>query len=144
MASKIPCLVFRAAIHWYAIPAVQVVNVSAPARPVRVPGTPPFVRGVMAMAGKVVPVIALAALLGESEAHSSEVNRLVLVQDGARLAACEVAEVLGIEDLADDSGAAVAVPAAAGGAAPAGERLVTRLEAGPLMDLVAGAVRRRA
>jgi purine-binding chemotaxis protein CheW len=144
MTSKTPCLVFRAATHWYAIPAAQVVNVSGPARPVRVPGTPPFIRGVIPITGKVVPVLALAPLLGESEV-GTQVTRLVLVQDGARLAACEVAEVHGIEELDDDRPGPVAGAVAGGAAAsaphPVGERLVTRLEANRLMDLVAGAVR---
>ena len=138
-----PCLVFRAAGHWYAVPALQVVNIAATSRPVRVPGTPPFVRGVIASAGKVVPVLALALLLGEAS-RSGEVTRLVLLQSGGRLAACEVAEVLGIEDVSDAPGAPSDVPAAAGGAHRLGERLVTRLEVDRLMDLVAVAVRGRA
>ncbi|HVE86610.1 MAG TPA: chemotaxis protein CheW, partial [Myxococcales bacterium] len=91
VARGTPCLVFRAAVHWYGVPAAQVVSISAPVRPVRVPTAPPFVRGVAALAGKVVPVLATAVLLGESS-HSKEVARLVLLQDGARLVACEVAE----------------------------------------------------
>lgn len=143
IASRTPCLVFRAATHWYAIPAIQVVNVSAPSRPVRVPGAPAFVRGVISSSGKVVPVLALAMLLGKSS-RSGEVTRLVLVHDGGRLAACEVAEIHGIEDVSDAPGAPTDVPAAAGGAHRLGERLVTRLEVDRLMDLVAGAVRGRA
>ena len=138
-----PCLVFRAATHWFAIPAARVVNISAPTRPVRVPGTPPFVRGVIASAGKVVPVITLSMLLGESS-RSGEVARLVLVHDAGRMAACEVAEVQGIEDVSDQPGAATDVPAAAGGAHQVGGRLVTRLEVVQLMDLVSSAVRRTA
>jgi len=138
-----PCLVFRAATHWYAIPADRVVNVSAPTRPVRVPGTPPFVRGVIASAGKVVPVLTLSMLLGESS-RSGEVGRLVLMQDAGRMAACEVAEVLGVEEVSDQAGAATDVPAAAGGAHRVADRLVTRLEVDRLMDLVASTVRRNA
>lgn len=138
-----PCLVFRAATHWYAVPADRVVNISAPTRPVRVPGTPPFVRGVIASAGKVVPVLTLSMLLGESS-RSGEVGRLVLVQDAGRMAACEVAEVLGIEEVSDQAGAATDVPAAAGGAHQVAGRMVTRLEADRLMDLVSTAVRRSA
>jgi chemotaxis signal transduction protein len=135
--------VFRAVAHWYAIPAARVVSVSAPSRPVRVPGTPPFVRGVIASAGKVVPVLTLSMLLGESS-RSGDVARLVLVQDGGRMAACEVAEVLGIEDVSDQAGGPTDVPAAAGGAHRVAGRLVTRLEVDRLMDLVTSAVRGRA
>jgi purine-binding chemotaxis protein CheW len=135
--------VFRAATHWYAIPAAYVVNVSAPSRPVRLPGTPPFVRGVIASAGKVVPVLTLSMLLGESS-RSGEVTRLVLVQDGGRMAACEVAEVLGVEEVADQAGAPTEAPAAVSGAHRVAGRLVTRLEVDQLMDMVAAAVRGRA
>ncbi|HYV49417.1 MAG TPA: chemotaxis protein CheW [Myxococcaceae bacterium] len=141
--STTPCLIFRAATHWYAIPAARVVSISASARPVRVPGTPPFVRGVIASGGKVVPVITLSLLLGESS-RSGEVARLVLVQDAGRMTACEVAEVLGIEEVSDQVGAATDVPAASGGAHHVGGRLVTRLEVDRLMDLVSSAVRRSA
>jgi purine-binding chemotaxis protein CheW len=141
--STTPCLVFRAATHWYAIPAARVVSISAPTRPVRVPGTPPFVRGVIASGGKVVPVLTLSMLLGESS-RSGEVGRLVLVQEGGRMAACEVAEVLGIEDVSDQVGVPTDVPAAVGGAHHVGDRLVTRLEVDRLMDLVSTNVRGRA
>lgn len=146
MASKTPCLVFRAANHWYAIPANQVVSVSGPLLPVRVPRTPPFVRGVIVISGKVVPVIALASLLGEAKTRSGEVSRLVLVHDGTRQAACEVAEVQGINELPDGSGPVAGVPpgVAAGETTPPGDRLITRLEATRLMDLVASAVQERA
>lgn len=139
---------FRAAVLWYAVPAAQVVSISAPARPVRLPTAPPFVRGVAALAGKVVPVLATAILLGESS-HSGEVARLVLLQDGARLAACEVAEILGIEDLPEEAGPPSAAPdalsaRATGGTQSLGGRVVIRLHVDRLMDQVAFAVRGRA
>jgi len=143
VSTTTPCLVFRAATHWYAIPAVRVAGISAPTRPVRVPGTPPFVRGVIASAGKVVPVITLSLLLGESS-RTGDMARLVLVQDAGRMVACEVAEVLGIEEVSDQVGATTDVPAASGGAHHVAGRLVTRLEVDRLMELVSSAVRRSA
>ncbi len=95
-------LVFRVGAHWYAFAAETVGEVVPQSRPVRVPGAPGFVRGVINTAGRVCTVVDVAPLLGEerSAGEGEAVARFVVLEvDGLSMAvaADEVAGVIQVE-----------------------------------------------
>lgn len=88
------------------LPLSQVIETMRvlPLQPIA--GVPPFVRGLSVIRGELVPVVTLAALLGD--AAVSEEGRLVLVRAGERRLALHVDEVLRVVPHSLPQGVAVA------------------------------------
>ena len=97
-------LVLRAGGDLLAIPIADVRSVVAYATPSPLPGSPPHVRGVVQLRGRIVPVVDLAAAIGGAVVEPGAYTVLVTVQD-ARGATTGVPadEVLGVLDLAGAS-----------------------------------------
>jgi purine-binding chemotaxis protein CheW len=80
----------------YALAVEQVLEVAEAARLTPVPGAPPEVLGVHNLRGQVIPVIALAALLGLGQEDPA---RIVVVELGDRRAGLAVDAVLDVVEL---------------------------------------------
>lgn len=68
----------------YALPADQVLHMEAFEGATRVPGTAPYVLGLMQSRRKVVPVVSLRARFGLPEAAPDLAARVAVVQQGGR------------------------------------------------------------
>jgi purine-binding chemotaxis protein CheW len=84
----------------YALPVEQVLEVAELGYLAAVPGAPPQVMGAHNLHGQVIPVIALATLLGLAE---GEPRRIVVVELGERRAGLAVDAVLDVGELPEAS-----------------------------------------
>jgi purine-binding chemotaxis protein CheW len=99
-------VLFRAAGRRFALPLADVREVVVPPREfVRVPRAPAYVRGVMNLRGRVVPVVDLARLLGPGKvAVDPATTRILLLAGPIRDLGILVDGVTGIVPLADPAG----------------------------------------
>jgi purine-binding chemotaxis protein CheW len=102
----------------YGLPLSQVAQVLSGRAITPVPGAPPAILGAIALAGRVVSVLALASALGRGGAAPSEGGHLVILRGAAvALAVDRVDEVLAVAGADPDgtaSGDGLLDPAAAG------------------------------
>lgn len=105
-------LLVRAGGSLCALPLGCVVETLRPSRLQAMPAAPPFVRGVSNIRGEAVPVVDLAALLGESVAVAA--TRLVVIRVSGHHVAVAVSEVLGVHE--HDPEALQSLPSLAGNA----------------------------
>lgn len=120
-------VVFRVDKSLYAVPLSAVREVfPAPGHYTRVPKAPRFLRGVLNLRGRVVPVVELSALL-ELPAAEAKSNKVVLLDFSRRELGLLVTEVEGIENLEKLSPPA-ARTAAVKGVGRLGARPVTVLD----------------
>jgi purine-binding chemotaxis protein CheW len=92
---------FRVGLADYAIPAAQVLHLETYETATPVPGTPPYVAGLVQVRGRLVPVVDLRKRFGLDPVERTLDHRVVVVQVGARVAGLLVdsaREVLKIED----------------------------------------------
>ncbi|MGB9791449.1 MAG: chemotaxis protein CheW [Thermacetogeniaceae bacterium] len=96
--SEVQLVIFRLGSEEYGVPITQVQEIIHYSPPRKMPGTPPFVEGIINLRGKVIPVIDLKKrfeLKGTEE--SSEDARIVVVDVGGHTVGVivdEVSEVL--------------------------------------------------
>jgi chemotaxis signal transduction protein len=90
----------RIAGEHYALPVERVLEVAELGEVAALPGAPAEVLGVRNLRGQVLPVIALAAVLGLGEGDPS---RVVVVESGELRAGLRVDEVLDVEELPPSS-----------------------------------------
>jgi purine-binding chemotaxis protein CheW len=90
----------RVAREHYALPVTRVLEVAELGDLTPVPGSPPSVIGVRNLRGQVIPVMALATLLGLSE---EEPERIVVVEAGERCAGLAVDAVVDVGELPEAS-----------------------------------------
>jgi purine-binding chemotaxis protein CheW len=86
----------RVAAEHYALPVEQVLEVADVGAIASVPGSPPEILGVRNLRGQVIPVIALATLLGLT---GDEPSRVVVAESGELRAGIVVDEVLDVVGL---------------------------------------------
>ncbi|GAA0331974.1 chemotaxis protein CheW [Bacillus carboniphilus] len=72
-------IVFQLKDKEYVIPVEEVKSIERPLPITRVPGTPPYIKGVMNLRGLVIPVIDLKVRLGMEEEAINEKTRIVIV-----------------------------------------------------------------
>lgn len=77
-------VVFKIAGADYAVAAADVLQMESFTGATRVPGTPPYVAGLVQIRGRVVPVVDVRARFGLPAAAASIDTRVVVVQQGAR------------------------------------------------------------
>jgi len=77
-------VVFRIAAAEYAIPAAQVLQLESFTGVTPVPGTLPFVTGIVQVRGCIVPVIDLRLLFGEAAAEAVLDTRIIVVELNGR------------------------------------------------------------
>lgn len=83
----------------FGLPLAQVAQV-LPARPVTaLPGSAPAILGLIALAGRVVSLLALAPALGRSADSDEEAGHVVLVRGAAIPVALSVGRVLGVAEI---------------------------------------------
>jgi purine-binding chemotaxis protein CheW len=132
-------VVFRLDKDRYALPLSAIREVViVPPRFSRVPRSPPFVRGIMNLRGRIVTVVELSALLkahGEAKASS----KIVLLDRGRRELGLLVTEVDGIEVIEKVSPAPPRAPPTVKGLARLGALALTVLEPDALDAAVAAA-----
>jgi purine-binding chemotaxis protein CheW len=93
-------VVFKLAGAEYAVAAVDVLQMDSYTGATPVPGSPPYVMGIVQVRGRVVPVIDLRARFGLPPATVTPESRVVVVQVGPRPVALLVdtaREVLRVE-----------------------------------------------
>lgn len=90
----------RVAGKHYALPVEQVLEVAELGEIAAVPGAPPEILGLRNLRGEVLPVLALAAVLGLGEGDPS---RVVVVESGELRAGLRVDEVPDVEELPPSS-----------------------------------------
>lgn len=90
----------RIAGEQYALPVERVLEVAELGALTPVPGSPPQITGVCNLRGKVVPVMALASMLG---LVAEEPDRIVVAELGERRAGLAVDAVIGVGELPDAS-----------------------------------------
>lgn len=84
MSAERTLVVFQLGEEEYAISVERVREVVKAERITRVPGVPPYVRGIINLRGRVVPVIDLRQRLGLGEV-SLDRPRIMVVEDGPAL-----------------------------------------------------------
>ena len=100
--SESSVLAVRGGGHFCAVPLPQVVEVMRPLPVERIAGAPDCVTGLAIVRGKAVPVVDLAALLGDMENPAAEpaaAARWVALRVGDRTVVLEVEAVLAIRSL---------------------------------------------
>ncbi|HEY3175266.1 MAG TPA: chemotaxis protein CheW [Candidatus Polarisedimenticolia bacterium] len=100
-------LMIGAGAYVCAIPIEEIVETMRPLAAERVPGMPPYVRGLSVIRGSPVAVVDLVSLMGG--AGSGDVTRFVTIRAGSRVVALAVPEVLGVGPL-DDPAAGTPLP----------------------------------
>jgi purine-binding chemotaxis protein CheW len=93
-------VVFKIAGADYALAAADVLHMESFTGATRVPGTPPFIAGLVQVRGRVLPVIDLRVRFGLEPITPSLDSRVVVVQSGSRavgLLADSAREVLKID-----------------------------------------------
>jgi purine-binding chemotaxis protein CheW len=86
----------RVAAEHYALPVEQVLEVADLGEIASVPGSPPEILGVRNLRGQVIPVIALATLLGLS---GDQPSRVVVAESGELHAGLVVDDVVDVGEL---------------------------------------------
>jgi purine-binding chemotaxis protein CheW len=130
-------VVFRVEKDHFALPLGSVREVVLPPGGfTRVPRTPPSVRGVMNLRGRVVTVVELGALLGVS--GSSPFQKVVLLDRGRRDVGLLVTEVEGIESIERVAPSSTRAEAAVRGVARLRGQAVTVLDPDGLDGAVMG------
>ncbi|MDF1562777.1 MAG: chemotaxis protein CheW [Deltaproteobacteria bacterium] len=105
-------LVFRAGNAWAAVPVPAVLEIRALPEYTPLPGQPRFMRGLIVVDEKIVPVIELGEALGlEAEETESKVRRgrLVVLGQEKRRMGIHTSRVLGFVDLREEERAGVEV-----------------------------------
>lgn len=97
----------RAGARLCGLPVESVIETMRPLPVSPISGAPPFVEGVAIVRGEPVPVIDLAAFLGDG-AGAPPAARFVTVRAGERPAALAVSAVIGVSVM--DAGASARVP----------------------------------
>jgi purine-binding chemotaxis protein CheW len=131
-------VVFALGDEEYALPIQQVQEIIRYAEPRAVASTDPWIRGVISLRGKIVPVYDLARRIG-IEVEPAEEQKIVIVETGAGTAGVIVDEVE--EVLTVDAGQLDEVPSSANDAIDAiakiDDRLIILLEPERLIGHVA-------
>jgi purine-binding chemotaxis protein CheW len=91
----------RAAGEHYALPVEEVLEVVEATELAAVPGAPATVLGVCNLRGRIVPVVALARLLGLTDAAEAH-NRIVITDADHGAVGLAVDEVVDVGHLADE------------------------------------------
>lgn len=137
-----PHLCFNLGEQSYALPVGQVQEIRAMGRVSRLPGSPPWLVGVMNLRGQVIPVSDLRLRFSIPLGAWSLAPVLIVVITGGKLAGLVVDGVLDVADLPPDSlrppgedrrGEAACVT----GVASLGDAVVIVLDAAPLLGLEA-------
>ncbi len=97
-------LVFRLGPVWYAVNALSVKKVLHLSQPVPVPGTPPFVRGIINIGGQIATLVDLAVLLGAADGGKEPADegsrRCIVLQVDQHPVAALADEVFGMLEIA--------------------------------------------
>lgn len=97
-------LVFACGSSWYAVPADSAAEVVGFPELTRVPGAPPYLIGVFAHRGEVIPVVDLAVLVGTSSQKTQRAVLLRLAKGSLALTANKVAGVAAVTGQLDPLG----------------------------------------
>jgi chemotaxis signal transduction protein len=94
-------LVFRVGPIWYAASALRVRSIVGATASVPIPGTPPFIAGVVSVMGRIVVVLDMGLLLGKAQTATAThlAERLVLFETDGSLIAVLTDEVAGVANI---------------------------------------------
>ena len=87
-------LTFRLAREEYAIPILTVVEINKMMEVTFVPRTPSFVRGVINLRGKVIPIVDLREKFGMSHAEDTDETCIIVVKFGGEAHALQMGIVI--------------------------------------------------
>lgn len=97
---------FRVGDADYVVPAAQVLHLESYETATRVPGAPAYVAGLVQVRGRIVPVVDLRARFGLPPGEPSLDRRVIVVQEGARVAGLLVDSAREVRQLGDEAFAA--------------------------------------
>jgi purine-binding chemotaxis protein CheW len=132
-------VILRVADAEYVVPAADVLHMESFTGATRVPGTRPFVGGLIQIRGRVVPIVDLRARFGLPSAEPTMDSRVIVVQRGERtvgLLADSAREVVNIPEEALRPPPDIMAPGGAGfvrSVAQLGTRLVMLVDIGKVI-----------
>lgn len=95
--------IFRCGATWYSIPAITVQEVAVSAQPVRLPGSPAWLLGIVHRNSEFIPVVSLVDFLGNTETDVEDDQNfgdyLLLVIGGNQPWAIRISQVLSIAEI---------------------------------------------
>jgi purine-binding chemotaxis protein CheW len=94
---------FRVGTADYAIPAAQVLHLESFDTATPIPGSPPYVAGIVQVRGRLVPVVDLRVRFGLAPVEHSIDHRVVVCQVGTRIAGLLVDSARDVIRIADDA-----------------------------------------
>ena len=95
-------VVFRVGDAEYAVPADDVVQMESYTGATRVPGTAPYVAGLMQIRRKVVPVVDLRRRFGLEPCEPTAASRVVVLNAGARTVALLVDSAREVQQIEEE------------------------------------------
>ncbi len=110
-------LVLQGGDAYFGVDTERVREVVPAKATTRIPGAPPYVRGLLNLRGTLVTVVDLAQRLGRSSGTAADPS-VAIVHSGSRLLGLLVDDVLDVQELTDD--AALSPSPVAGGRSEAG------------------------
>jgi purine-binding chemotaxis protein CheW len=129
-------VVFRLAGEQYALPIASVIEIIRHTRPRSITASDPWVRGVIGLRGKIIPIFDLAARFGLPAGEDAETDKIVIVDTAAGPIGVTVEEVDEVLTITPEQ----IEPVPAGGAdngldeiVKLGDRLVILLDAATLL-----------
>lgn len=91
--------VFRCGDSWYSVPATSIREITIATDPVRLPGAPDWLDGIVHLHSEFIPVISLSRFLDLQSAQSETQYGRLLVINGNPIWAIRVCEVAALSDL---------------------------------------------
>jgi purine-binding chemotaxis protein CheW len=91
-----PLLLFTVAGRRYGVELARTREILRYRRPTPLPGTPPFIEGVISVRGAVVPVVDLRRRLDLEGGSAANHQRLVIVTTRSDAAALRIEQILGV------------------------------------------------
>lgn len=89
-------LSFRVAGEEYAVNIMEMKEIIKPRPTTEVPGSPPFISGVLSLRGVIIPVFRMRSRLGHPEGEKGAGERIVVVKSGEGFCGLAVDEVVGV------------------------------------------------
>jgi chemotaxis signal transduction protein len=90
--------VFRCGDSWYSVPATAIREVTIAPEPVRLPGAPAWLNGIVHLQSEFIPVISLSRFLDIPTNTETQPGRLLVIH-GNPIWAIQVCEVAALSDL---------------------------------------------
>lgn len=95
-------LIFKVSEREYAVEIGQVYRVIRMKKYTPVPDSLDFVKGVISLRGKVIPLVSMRMIMGIEEGQETKNSRIVVFTDNGKLTGAVVDSVAGVSDIAKE------------------------------------------